>query len=127
LLVAKVENAPPATCLMPTRSTPCSARSNGVEQIEYERRTSGSVPFAARRTVRCWPARNANVSRSSAGTANSTATASSVSRSTSSTRSAWNVGRRRCGVVSVMVNATRLHLPRSARALARPALLEHGE
>jgi hypothetical protein len=87
---AVLENAPPGTSFTPIRMIPSS---RGVEQIEYDRRTSSSM-----RTVTCWPDRNANVSRSSAGTANVTATASSVSRSSATTRSGWNVGLLRTGL-----------------------------
>jgi hypothetical protein len=88
-LPANVEKAPPGICRTPIRNRPCAASSAGVEQMEYDRRTS-SASGSARRSVTCWPAVKANASRSSGGTSKVTATASSVSRSISPTRSRWN-------------------------------------
>ena len=83
--------------LTPIRSRPRSASSAGVEQIEYDRRTSsplsgstGARSGAGRPGRRTPPA-------APAGTAKVMATASSVSRSTAATGSGWKTGRRRTG------------------------------
>ena len=90
--------------------------SAGVEQIEYERRTSSPVSMR-RRTVRCWPAVNANSSRSSAGTAKVTATASSVSGPPP--RPAARGTAAGAGTGRVIVTVTAASRGRTARAQAR--------
>ena len=77
---------------------PGSSRSSTTGARRRRRRST-------RRTVRCWPAGNAKVSRSSSGTAKVIATESSVSRSTAATGSGWKAGRRRTGRVMVTVTA----------------------
>ena len=53
LLAAYCENAPLGSTFTPIRNRPVSPSSAGVEQIEYERRTSSPVSGSIRRTVRC--------------------------------------------------------------------------
>ena len=71
--LSQVENTPPGTLRMPTRSSPSAVPA----QIEYERRCS--LPAIVSFSVRCWPWVKRNCSASSAGTSNETTTASSVS------------------------------------------------